>query len=309
MKKFWFLLFSLFLLVGCGLEPTVDNTTSSMSQANVPFVEYEATNVWTDMRPIANTPKAGVVFEVETTLKSGESITLYGGGTLTVDDNSFLFKNDAPIQGEGAGIIQLFEAGSKASDNANSFIYMPRVAGLTAQIDGLKAGPTDITIDGIVMSSNAKEETLEFPGVVALEIEEVGCYGRFLPNSSLAQFIVLWEGEKQVVQGGGLIDLGKNFSLPSTDPGPFTCTISSKALAASTDLPMMGAGAGVMLIDMETVALTPLDNDKSYQIENGNAILFFDEADSIFGKFNEENKDQYANQEVSYLRQLLGLQR
>ncbi|MCA9926152.1 MAG: hypothetical protein KC421_27460, partial [Anaerolineales bacterium] len=155
------------------------------------------------------------------------------------------------------------------------------------------------------MSRNAKEDVLNLPGVVKLEMQEVGCYGRFLPNSTVAQFIVLGESDRRGVQGGGLIDLGKGFPLPSTDPGPFTCTIDSKAVAAATELPIMGAGSGVMLIEMEDVALTFLESDKAYQIENAGAILFFDEADALFGK---SSGDRYANQEVSYLRQILGLQ-
>ena len=309
MKKFGFLFFALFLLVGCGLESTVENTTSSMRQANVPFVEYEAATVWTDMRPISNTPQAGVVFEVETTLKSGEAITLYGGGTLTVGDGKFAFEDDSPILGKGAGVVRVYEAASKGPDDVDSMINMPRVIGLTAQIDGIQAELTDISIEGIVVSRNAKEETLEFPGVVELDMQEVGCYGRFLPNSTFAQFIVLWESENRIVNTGGLIELGKEVASPSAAPDLFSCTIGSKAIAASTDVSMIDANGGVMLIEMENVSLNFDERDNTYQIKNSNAILFFDEADSLFGKLHDGNRDKYANQEVSYLRQLIGLQR
>ena len=42
-------------------------------------------------------------------------------------------------------------------------------------------------------------------------------------------------------------------------------------------------------------------------VENGGAILFFDEADALFGKCSEvkDSHDRYANREINYLLQRL----
>ena len=169
--------------------------------------EVTVNKVWTDMRPVVGTNRANVSFRVEMAedaLKVGGNgpFYLYGGGVLQVEDSKFTFPDQNPIKGEGAGQMSLFQLGV---DEVASSISGHQHLALTAQIDGLMAQLTDVTMVGTAHAGGQVMEILTTNENLITALETFQCEGRMIPDSNMANMTFTAKTERgQVFIGGGV---------------------------------------------------------------------------------------------------------
>jgi SpoVK/Ycf46/Vps4 family AAA+-type ATPase len=148
-------------------------------------------------------------------------------------------------------------------------------------------------------------------GTLARKIEPVYTWDDIvLPTDSLTQLreICAWVANRQHVLGewgfGRKLSLGKGVNALFAGP-----TGTGKTMAA--ELIANELGLDLYKIDLSSVVSkyigeTEQNLDRIFTAaENANAILFFDEADALFGKRSEvrDSHDRYANIEIAYLLQ------
>ncbi len=97
---------------------------------------------------------------------------------------------------------------------------------------------------------------------------------------------------------------GRSVSLLMTGPPGTGKTMTANALAGELGLPLYQVNLS-NVVD-KYIGETEKNLEKAFSFaEKSNSVLFFDEADSLFGTRSEihDSKDRYANSEVSYLLQ------
>jgi SpoVK/Ycf46/Vps4 family AAA+-type ATPase len=118
---------------------------------------------------------------------------------------------------------------------------------------------------------------------------------------------------RQIVERHQVLDewgFGRRFTLGKGVSGLFTGP-SGTGKTTAADIIANELGLDLFKIDLSGVVSkfigeTEKNLDRIFRAaENGNAILFFDEADAIFGKRSEvrDSHDRYANIEIAYLLQ------
>lgn len=97
---------------------------------------------------------------------------------------------------------------------------------------------------------------------------------------------------------------GKNISLLLAGPPGTGKTMTAHVLAHEIGMPLYQVDLSRMIDKYIGETEKHLDQVFAFA-EKGNVVLFFDEADALFGKRGEvtEGRDRYANMEVSYLLQ------
>lgn len=280
MKRFILFLIAGLFLIGCSLDTAVQDTTASIGGNGAQMIEVTVDRVWTDMRPLSNTNRANVLFRIEidgdaAKLGSDSPIILYGGGTIVIPDEAFRFKDETRRTGEGKGQMTVC-----ATDEPfrNGLFYpcgLP-VMSLTAQIDGLLADEATILLTGTAVSTNAKEEVLEFPGLKIAdfsELNKIQCDGYIIPNSSYAQIIMIGEDEVgNERRGGGLIYLGEAFDGSGIAWESFQCSQESAVRLAEASL---DSGEKTFLLEhilLERLSLT-LENGDTVVVNKGMGFL------------------------------------
>ena len=131
-----------------------------------------------------------------------------------------------------------------------------------------------------------------------------------LPDETLG---LLYDMCRQVVERHRVLDawgFGRRFSLGKGVSGLFTGP-SGTGKTTAADIMANELGLDLYKVDLSGVVSkfigeTEKNLDRIFTAaENGNAILFFDEADALFGKRSEvrDSHDRYANIEIAYLLQ------
>jgi SpoVK/Ycf46/Vps4 family AAA+-type ATPase len=131
-----------------------------------------------------------------------------------------------------------------------------------------------------------------------------------LPDDTLAQLreICQWVAHRHRVLGDWGFDhklsLGKGVTALFAGPSGTGKTMAAEIIAAELGLDLYKIDlSGVV---SKYIGETEKNLDRIFSAaENANAILFFDEADALFGKRSEvrDSHDRYANIEISYLLQ------
>jgi len=103
---------------------------------------------------------------------------------------------------------------------------------------------------------------------------------------------------------GGKISLGKGLSALFVGPSGTGKTMASEVIAGELGLDLFKIDLSCLV--SKYIGETEKNLSRVFEeAEQSNAILFFDEADSVFGKRSEvkDSHDRYANIEVNYLLQ------
>jgi SpoVK/Ycf46/Vps4 family AAA+-type ATPase len=146
---------------------------------------------------------------------------------------------------------------------------------------------------------------------LAVKLEPVhGWDDIVLPEEAREQLLELCQRvlhRQQVMSGWGFdrkLSLGKGITALFAGPSGTGKTMSAEVLAAKLGLDLYRIDlAGVV---SKYIGETEKNLDRIFNAaENANAILFFDEADALFGKRSEvhDSHDRYANIEIAYLLQ------
>ena len=244
MKRILFLIIMMVILADCGMESNpqegLTNAVGLGWDEGVAAVfvsevsEVTVNKVWTDMRPVVGTNRSNVSFRVEMAedaLNMGGNgpFYLYGGGVLQVEDSNFTFKDQNLIKGEGAGQMSLFQRG--VDEAATTISGRPHLA-LTAQIDGLMAQPTDVTMVGTAHAGGQVMEILTTNENLITALETFQCEGRIIPDSNMASmtFTAKTEGGQVLIGAGiGLLEdagIGNLIDGPNANfYAPFQCNM------------------------------------------------------------------------------------
>jgi hypothetical protein len=131
-----------------------------------------------------------------------------------------------------------------------------------------------------------------------------------LPDDTFAQLHEMCqrvERRRQVLEGWGFerkLSSGKGVNALFAGPSGSGKTMAAEVIANELDLDLYKIDlSGVV---SKYIGETEKNLDRIFNAaENSNAILFFDEADALFGKRSEvrDSHDRYANLEISYLLQ------
>ncbi len=145
---------------------------------------------------------------------------------------------------------------------------------------------------GAILSDNSDRrlKDLKLPKVQSDQLEQICNY---IQNEY--KVFEDWKLAKSVVYGRGMT------ALFSGRPGTGK-TMAAESIAGELSLPLYRVNLS-QIID-KYIGETEKKLDKIFEYaEVSNVLLFFDEADSLFGKRSEvkEAKDKYANAEVSYI--------
>lgn len=279
MKRLLILCMALFLLSACSLANNTQDTTASLSLKNSEMIEVTVDQVWTDMRPFADSNLANVNFRLEIgrdaiKLGSDNPIVLYGGGTIEVENKDFAFSNERQFIGEGQGKMMICANG----DNWENQLFYPcglPVTSLTAQIGGFASGVESVKLWGLVASANAKEDLLDFPGLSVANISDIGqvqCNGRLLPDSNMAQIIMIGEYESgEPFRGGGLISLGEAFDGSGIAGINFQCELDGKASVGEVTS-ALSEGMTMWQLSLNDLKLT-FENGQSIRVNTANGFL------------------------------------
>lgn len=281
MKQLLGIIFLALLLIGCGAETAVQDTAANLSARGGDTIVVNVDNVWTDMRPLANTNRANAIFRLEIVedaakLGSDEPIIIYGGGTVVINhEEQYFTLNEELLQARGRGRMTVC-ADDKPQENGLFYPCGLPIISLTAQIDGVFAEPVEADIFGTAVSANAKEDPLEFPGMSVAdrsELSEVSCMGRLIPNSNVAQIIMIGELKGgETVRGGGLLHLGNDFTAPAKEMGIFQCELDGTAMHSTVEGKLPTDELNMEHIMFETLTLN-FENGETIQRQTVSGFL------------------------------------
>ncbi len=157
----------------------------------------------------------------------------------------------------------------------------------------------------------ARQQSGQDLAALARQIEPVYTWeDLILPEDALAQLRELCRRvthRHQVLEGWGFnrkLSLGKGVNALFSGPSGTGKTMAAEVVANELGLDLYKLDlSGVV---SKYIGETEKNLNRIFQAaENANAILFFDEADALFGKRSEvrDSHDRYANIEISYLLQ------
>lgn len=159
--------------------------------------------------------------------------------------------------------------------------------------------------------ATARQQSANDLAALARKIEPVYTWeDLILPEDALAQLHELCQRVThchQVLEGWGFdrkLSLGKGVNTLFAGPSGTGKTMAAEVVANELGLDLYKIDlSGVV---SKYIGETEKNLNRIFQAaENANAILFFDEADALFGKRSEvrDSHDRYANIEISYLLQ------
>ncbi|MCA9931177.1 MAG: hypothetical protein KC419_21980 [Anaerolineales bacterium] len=256
MKRILLLSIAVLLLVGCGADLSSQDGLSNAAKLGWDegvaaimldlkgFYENPATQVWTDMRPLADTNVALVTYRVEMeedALKLGGDgpYYLYGGGLLQIKGDDVVFTDIDQFSAEGEAQFRAYQASSSGEAAIVDWLGEPRnLAGFGAfgtkgfiPADAIKPGDGnasgEIIMASVATAGNGTETAVLTTNENITELADFTCFGRMIPNSNQASLSYTAKTTDDRILVGAGIGLLHNMPAAKADT-TFECTMDGK---------------------------------------------------------------------------------
>ena len=156
----------------------------------------------------------------------------------------------------------------------------------------------------------AKEKAFQLEGIVQRVEPKVSWEDSTLPQAKLSQLKEICNQARETHRTFRECDFdrrlshGKGFNILFSGPPGSSKTMAAELMASRLEKPLFRIDLSALV--SKYIGETEKNLNKIFDLpESLNAILFFDEADALFGKRSEvkDSHDRYANIEINYLLQ------